>query len=122
MLALNFRINAQDASLNSFIKKEGFVKFTDITHLPLLVKHYYREIERCFNSSHFDKNIIYIKSTSIKPNNGFVDIQFMGIDGLVKLRKQEEQNLPAGQGALGKNDGILIVNLKSGSIMLEMDQ
>ena len=117
LVVLSFNAKAQDASLSSFIKIEGYVKFTDISRLPLPVKRNYHSIEKFFIANHIDKNNYYIESGSIKSDNNFLSIVIRQIDGLKKLKKREEQNLPpVVGGGLGNHDGTLVVNLRSGAV------
>jgi hypothetical protein len=119
---LSFSVRAQDTGFRNFIKKEGYVKFTDTARLPLPVKRNYRLIVNFFARNHFDKNNYYVESRSVKTENNFLSIYIRGTDGLKKLRKQEEENRQPPPGALGEHDGTLIVNIKSGSVDFRGDQ
>jgi hypothetical protein len=88
IMLLCISIKGQDAGFNNFIKKAGYVKFTDTSHLPLLVKRNYNTIKRFFSKNHFDKNY-YVESNSIQADNGFLIFLIRRTDGLKKLRMQE---------------------------------
>jgi hypothetical protein len=119
---LNLTGRAQDTGFNNFIKREGYVKFTDTAHLPLPVKRNYHKIEKFFTKNHLNKNNYYIKSNSFKSDNNCLYIFIRGFDGLIKLKKQKEQNLLPPPGGLGEHDGTLIVDLKSGLVQFKGEE
>ncbi len=111
--------NAQEGGLSIFIKKEGYVKLTDTLNQAPAVKRNYHNIERIFNNNHLDKNNYYVDTRSAKIENGYLTVVIRQLDGLKELKTRKGRVIPGG---VGIHDGIIIVNLKTGSGRFEGEQ
>ncbi|MGZ3763429.1 MAG: hypothetical protein ACXVA2_02145 [Mucilaginibacter sp.] len=109
----SFTIKAQDKSLDNFIKKEGYVRFTDTSHLPSTIKSNYCIIEKFFIKQHFDKNNYYVLLSSIKKDGNILTLFIRQTEGLKILKKRNGRPIVGG---VATDDGTLSINLKSRSV------
>jgi len=109
----SLNIKAQDKSLDNFIKREGYVKFTDTLNLPSTIKSNYIVIQKFFIKRHFDQNNYYILLSSVKKDRNTLTLIIRQIEGLKMLKKEADKNSGPIVGGVGNNEGTLSINVKS---------